>query len=77
MPEQSWIAAIIATLPMLATVPEVAGALHCSRRTVYRLLDAGRLVAVRSAAPGRGVQIRIPRESVGTHLASCVAERAA
>ena len=55
------------TFPALLTVDETAEALRVSRATVYRLIDAGRLSAVRIGA-GRRAHIRIRTDALAELL---------
>jgi excisionase family DNA binding protein len=62
MPETSCIADRMADVRFL-TVSEVAQMLRVSKMTVYRLLHAGELTAVRV-----GRSYRVPQEAVGKFL---------
>lgn len=54
-----------ADLPYFVTVADAAAFLSCSRQTIYRLVDAGRLEAVNLATrPGTARTLRISSESL-------------
>ncbi|MEO7037656.1 MAG: helix-turn-helix domain-containing protein [Polyangiaceae bacterium] len=57
----------IAHLKPFVTAPEAADVLRISKRTLYRLVAAGRLQAIRHSEAG-GARLLIPRASIERYL---------
>jgi excisionase family DNA binding protein len=65
--ESDWVAAAVGHLPSLVTVAEVVAVLRLSRRHLYRLVAAGKLMAVRHTEGGSS-PLLIPRASIERYL---------
>ncbi|HEX4341328.1 MAG TPA: helix-turn-helix domain-containing protein [Polyangiaceae bacterium] len=65
----TWIAETIDGLPATLTTDEVCAALRMSRRNLYRLVGAGKIVA-RKMADGGSSRLLIPRAELERYLKS-------
>ena len=62
-----WIAEAVAPLPAIAMPGEVCKVLRITRRHLYRLIESGRLQAVKP--PGsKKARLKIPRSAVAEYL---------
>jgi excisionase family DNA binding protein len=67
VPHQTWVDAVLATLPPLLTTDEAREVLRTSRRNLYRWIATGRLHAVKTAA-GTSGRVLVPRPSIEAYL---------
>jgi len=68
-PERDWADQLVADLPTLATATEAVEVLRCSKRTLYRLVSAGHMHAIRHATGG-SARLLIPRAELARYLRS-------
>lgn len=71
-----WINEALKDLPAILRVKEVQSVLRCTSRHVYRLVETGRIHAVRARDAGSS-RVLVPKTSLADYLRSIDTEAAA